>query len=103
MHLGLIAYEQSTINTNALLPTAFGRPIYGAIVLGLIAFGPTFQVCKHLSLLAYWPNTIDTIALWSNASGPPIYCKIALKPHCIWTHISIMNAFGPDSIWAECY
>ena len=83
--------------------TAFGRPIYGEIVLwphriwahisGTNGFGPD----------SIWAVTIKTNALWPNAFGPAIYGKIASGPHCIWTHISCMNAFGPNSIYAEYY
>ena len=57
----------------------------------------------HLDLIAYGPSTINTNALLSTAFGPPIYGEILLGPHCISVHISGINRFGPDSIWAEYY
>ena len=54
-------------------------------------------------MIEYGSSTINTNALWHTAFGPPIYGKIALGPHCIRAHISSMNAFGPDSMWAEYF
>ena len=51
-----------------------------------------------LGLISFGPSTIDTNAFWPTAFGPAIYGKIASGTHCIWTHISCMNAFGPNSI-----
>ena len=50
MHLGLMTYWPSTINTDAFGPFAFGSPIYGKIVL--------------------WPHCIWVHILSTNAVGP---------------------------------